>query len=100
MSSYLRNLWSALVQDGADLDCTENAILDGLPRQTISMRCALAEKAGKTWAAVACFCLNFVQWRHCPKQLAGVGMTPCNYIRTIIALIGVPWVLIRLAAWL
>lgn len=91
---YLRNLYAALIRDGADLDITENACLDGLPGMTISMRCALADRAGKLWARIACAALWFVQVRHCQCQIAGVPMNACNYARAIIALIGVPALLI------
>ena len=89
--SYWTRIVSALTRDGTDLDVTENTVLDGSPRQTISMRCALAERAGKRWGCWACWALSvLVQSRHCQRQLMGLPMTAWNYLRAVVALIAVP----------
>ena len=93
--SYWTRIISALTRDGTDLDVTENAVLDGAARQTISMRCAIAQQAGRRWGCVACWLLGvLVQRRHCTRQLIGLPMTPWNYLRAVVALIAVPVALI------
>ena len=93
--TYLARLRAILTRDGTDLDVTENTVLDGSPRQTISMRCAIAEHQGKRWGCVACALLSvLVQRRHCTRQLIGLPMTTWNYLRAVVALIAVPVALI------
>ena len=93
--SYLSRLWSALKNDGMDLDKTENALCDGDPNQTISMSAALAQQAGKPWGCVLCAILSvLVQSGHCKMQLAGQPMTPWNYLRAVACLAAIPAVLL------
>lgn len=96
MRRYIANILAALTRDGIDLDETENAVLDGAPGQTISMRCALADARGALWAHVACAALTLVQFRHCQKQLAGVPMQWWNYCAAVFWLIAIPAAIARL----
>ena len=79
-----RALIAMLIRDGVDLDRAENAALGGAAGQTISMREALARKAGHFSGVLACAFLSVaVQWRHCAKQLAQQPMGAGNYARAV-----------------
>ena len=102
--TYLSRLLSAATRDGTDLDRTENAILDGNPRQTISMHCALAAQRGDAWGCWACRALAvLVQRGHCAKQLTGAPMAAANYARAIVCLTAIPallgWGVVALVRW-
>ena len=57
---------------GYQADCLLNAIAGGLEDQSISLRAALARKAGRRWGCVMCRWLAWtVERHHCTKQLEG-----------------------------
>lgn len=98
--SYFSKLKAALTLFGVNLDETENVILDGQQKQTISMRCALALKAKKTWGIVTCVFLSLlIQWRHCLKQLHNIPMNWNNYIRAFVWLTFPVWFAFSLIAF-
>lgn len=89
--SWLARVAAALISDGTALDRTENAIADGMPQQTISLRAALAAQRGERWGCWLCAFLSVaVQRGHCAKQLAGQPMTGWNYLRAAALLTGIP----------
>ena len=92
--TYLRDLYAALRGDFIALDETEAALIGAPPGETVSLYAAFEAKHGVFWAHVACLVLFAVQAHHCKKQLLGIPMATCNYLRAAILLIVAPLVLL------
>lgn len=90
--SYLKNLIAALHRDGTDVDETENAALGGSPKQTISLRVAMASKDKKFWGSLACVFLSLaVQWHHCRKTRENAPIPWYDYPRIVLWLTWPVW---------
>ncbi len=80
-------LW--LHQVGLLEDETLNVLaFGGAANQTVSVDAAVSDlKFHQKWAVWMCAALSvLVQKGHCPKQLAGVPMSACNYLRAFICI--------------
>lgn len=74
-SDYEGNVSADTRQLLIDVDDEVSALLGGSARQTLSMRSALAARAGKRWGCLLCWYLSrFVQPDHCKRTLAGDPM--------------------------
>ncbi len=60
----------------------------GQANQTVSVDAAVSDlKLHQKWAVWVCAALSvLVQKGHCPKQIAGVPMSACNYVRAVICI--------------
>jgi hypothetical protein len=62
-------LWRYADNVGVAFDRFCNALTGGDCDQTVSLRCAVAWRAGKSWGCVMCWLLDtFVQHDHCAHQ--------------------------------
>jgi hypothetical protein len=81
-------------QVGIAFDMFLNAILGGKAGQTISIRAALASQSGSRLGCLFCRLLSWlVQRNHCADQLAGIGMPFGSYVRALICLIALAWLM-------
>lgn len=76
---------------GIEFDVAVNVLLGGQLGQTISMRCALADRAGKPWGRFMCWFLSWaVQEDHCALQFSNKRVPVLSYLRASIAfLVGI-----------
>lgn len=72
---------------GMELDEFENVVADGKPGETISLRVARGQAAGKWFPCLFCAWLSLtVEKDHCPKTLAGQNTSTAGAIRAGIQL--------------
>jgi hypothetical protein len=71
---------------GIMFDEAVNCLLGGALNQTVSMRCALAQRDGKRWGCLACAFLSWaVQKNHCTDQFSDAPAPALVYVRAGIA---------------
>jgi hypothetical protein len=71
---------------GVEFDTAVNVLAGGQLGQTVSLRVAIAARAGKRWGCVFCWFLNWaVQRNHCALQFQNVPSPVLTYIRAGVA---------------
>ena len=71
---------------GIEFDTAVNVLLGGALSQTLSLRAALAEKAGERWGCVFCQVLNvLIERDHCAKQFIQGPSPAVTYLRSAVA---------------
>lgn len=75
-----------LETNGYQFDCAVNALTGGARNQTVSLRAALGQRAGRRgWCLFCAFLSLAVQRNHCALQLAGQPSPSLAYVRAGIA---------------
>jgi hypothetical protein len=78
-----------------------NALAGGLPNQTVSLRCAVANRQGKRWARVMCWFLSWaVQRDHCELQFTNAPSPWWVYVRAGICFAVAIRTIVWAARWL
>lgn len=82
-----------LMRVGRAFDCLLGAILlNCAENETISERCAIAQRAGEEWGCWACWLLShLVQRNHCRLVLSGGPLPVLCALRAGVAMLGLSW---------
>jgi hypothetical protein len=79
-------LLAYLARCGIEFDTAINVLTGGQLGQTVSYRCAVAQRNGKAWGCFMCRFLNWaVQRNHCPDQFTDAPTPAFDMIRAGIA---------------
>lgn len=75
-----------LARCGIEFDIAVNVLTGGNLGETVSYRCAVAQRNGKAWGCVMCAFLSWaVQHNHCPEQFTNDPTPAVDMIRAGIA---------------
>ena len=86
LPTFLGLMLRYVARCGVSLDMSINVLLGGQIDQTVSMRCALAQRAGQRWGCLACAALSrIVQRDHCQDQFDNTESPWWVYPRAAIA---------------
>jgi hypothetical protein len=79
-------LFAYLARCGIEFDTAINVLTGGELGETVSYRCAVAQRNGKAWGCIMCWFLNWaVQRNHCPDQFNAAPTPAFDMIRAGIA---------------